>query len=435
MVSGVHRYQYPAGTILEYADCIQTDAAINPGNSGGPLFDASGRLIGINGRCSFEKRGRVNVGVGYAISINQIKKFLGHLKSGRIVDHATLGATVARHADGKIVVSNILESSDAFRRGLQYGDEVVAFGGRTIGSVNEFKNVLGTFPQGWRVPLSYRRGGTRHEILVRLAGAHSRDELLESVQRGAPEAELPPEKRPREEEKKPQPAPPPPHDPAAPGKPAVPEKFAAFVQPRAGYANYYFNQLERDRVWKAAQSQGNFVALRNPWTLRGKVAGGGETQLALGDDVSSAMLAGENVTRSGEKDLGEQLVPEGSGGLLAALHVWRRLLVQGPERFGEVHYLGTTPLVGQDALCDVLVGVFDVLETHFYFAPNSGRLVALEMFPDAHVDPCEISFSDYREVSPGRFFPMRLLVRHGDQTYADIQWDQIELPNVGGGET
>ena len=92
IVSGVHRYQPPAGTLLEYTDCIQTDAAINPGNSGGPLFDAQGRLIGINGRGSFEKRGRVNVGVGYAISINQIKKFLGCLHSGRIVDHATLGS-------------------------------------------------------------------------------------------------------------------------------------------------------------------------------------------------------------------------------------------------------------------------------------------------------------------------------------------------------
>ena len=34
VVSGVHRYQYPSGTLLEYADCIQADAAINPGNSG-----------------------------------------------------------------------------------------------------------------------------------------------------------------------------------------------------------------------------------------------------------------------------------------------------------------------------------------------------------------------------------------------------------------
>src|SRR5262245_49379582 len=86
MVSGVHRYQYPAGTFLEYTDCLQVDTSINPGNSGGPLFNEQGELIGINGRISIEKRGRVNSGVGYAISINQIKNFLGHLRVGLDAD-------------------------------------------------------------------------------------------------------------------------------------------------------------------------------------------------------------------------------------------------------------------------------------------------------------------------------------------------------------
>src|SRR4029079_3921354 len=135
IVSRRHRYQPPAGTLLEYTDCIQTDAAINPGNSGGPLFNANGDLIGINGGGSCEQRGRVNVGVGYAISINQVKNFLGCLKSGRIVDHATLGATVAM-SDRGVRVSNILESSDAFRRGLRYDDEIVSFGGRAIDTPN-----------------------------------------------------------------------------------------------------------------------------------------------------------------------------------------------------------------------------------------------------------------------------------------------------------
>ncbi len=208
IVSGTHRYQYPAGTILEYADCIQTDASINPGNSGGPLFDAEGRLIGINGRGSFEKRGRVNVGVGYAISINQIKNFLGYLHSGRIVDHATLGATVAFDAEGRVVVSDILESSDAFRRGLRYDDEIVSFGGRPITTPNQFKNVLGIYPKGWRVPLSYVREGEQYDIFVRLQGVHRTDELVELTE-GRQQRRIPmpipkPEPKPGDEPEEPE---------------------------------------------------------------------------------------------------------------------------------------------------------------------------------------------------------------------------------------
>ena len=191
MVSGVHRYQYPAGTLLEYADCLQVDAAINPGNSGGPLFDDQGRLIGINGRGSFEKRGRVNVGVGYAISINQIKNFLGHLKSGRVVDHATLGARVASDSRRRVVVDDILTSSDAFRRGLRYGDEVLSFAGRPTSTVNGFKNVLGIYPKGWRVPLVYRRDDQIVDILVRLSGVHAEAELAQLL-----DAQVQPDKRP-----------------------------------------------------------------------------------------------------------------------------------------------------------------------------------------------------------------------------------------------
>jgi len=68
------------GTLL-YPDCIQTDASINPGNSGGPLFNFKGEVVGINGRVSLRERGRVNIGVGYAISSNQIKRCLPDLRA------------------------------------------------------------------------------------------------------------------------------------------------------------------------------------------------------------------------------------------------------------------------------------------------------------------------------------------------------------------
>src|SRR5438876_2097906 len=167
LISGVHRYQYPEGRgLLEYTDCIQTDTSINPGNSGGPLFNIDGELIGINGRISLEKRGRINSGVGYAISINQIKNFMGHLRAGLNVDHATLGAIIeSRNDDGQtgMIVTSILENCDARRRGLDLNDELVSFAGRPIGSRNHFQNVMGLFPKGWRVPLVYRRNNDKQE--------------------------------------------------------------------------------------------------------------------------------------------------------------------------------------------------------------------------------------------------------------------------------
>ena len=149
IASGIHRYQYPANTFLEYTDCIQIDASINPGNSGGPLFDIHGRWIGINGRASFEQRGRVNVGAAYAISVNQVLLFLGHLNSGRIVDHATVDFSLETDTAGVVLVRDVANQSEAWRRGLRRGDEVLSFAGRALTSANDFKNVLG--PRGREV--------------------------------------------------------------------------------------------------------------------------------------------------------------------------------------------------------------------------------------------------------------------------------------------
>src|ERR1700722_8427110 len=133
----------------------------------------AGEPIGIKGRGSFEKRGRVNSGVGYAISINQIKNFMGHLRARIDTDHPSLGESMESESEdgalSRILVMSMIDS-DARRRGLEPGDQLVSFAGRPMTTVNQYKNVLGLYPRGWRVPLVYRRENQRAEILVRLMG-------------------------------------------------------------------------------------------------------------------------------------------------------------------------------------------------------------------------------------------------------------------------
>ncbi|MGA2030855.1 MAG: trypsin-like peptidase domain-containing protein [Thermoguttaceae bacterium] len=444
IVSGLHRYQYPDGTLLEYTDCIQTDASINPGNSGGPLFDVQGRLIGINGRCSFEKRGRVNVGVGYAVSINQIKNFLGVLRSGRIVDHATMGTRVSSDDSGRVVVSEILETSDAYRRGLRYDDEIVSFGGRTISTANGFKNILGIFPKGWRVPLSYRREGKRYDVLVRLSGVHSQQDLLEKTLGRPPELmPLPkPGERPEPKDRgKGPPKPPqtPPDDlprlvpgPAAP----MPESVKKCFREKSGFANYYFNELEQQRVWKAWTARAKFAGLGGTWTISGPLESGGTFRCELGDDggrfkrspVNGA--AADDVKWTAGTDFSTSLLPAHSGGLLPALYLWRRLALEGLAHFGELYYYGTAPVPGGEGQADVLVGQYKHVECRFYFDRAQGQLVAVEMYPDAEADPCEIRFSEFRDVQ-GRSLPARMEVRTGDDLYGVFSLAQC---TVGTGE-
>jgi len=457
LVSGVHRYQYPAGTLLEYADCIQTDASINPGNSGGPLFNADGDLIGINGRGSFEKRGRVNVGVGYAISINQIKNFMGYLRSGRIVDHATLGATVSTDEDGRVIVTNIIETADAYRRGLRYGDEIVSFGGRQITTVNRFKNVLGIFPKGWRVPLSFRHEGERRDVFVRLTGVHTHDELIKKAAgTRLPTPEPKPLPKPKEDGEpgdngeKPQEKPkakrspiPIPHAPKKqripiPGhgtakKKPLPEHIKKLIVKRTGYANYYFNQLNQSRVWAAFAKHGDFADLAGSWKLAGSRAGS-KVEIVLGDTKVTGRFPGEFAEVDLGQDLGEQLAPTGSGGLLVALHLWQRLLTLGPKQYGEVYYLGTAPVADREGLYDVLVATHDVVEARFVFDPHSGHLIAMEMFPDDSVDPCEVYFGDYRDVE-GRQVPHSFVVLHGENVFAEVKLEAVALDGAQKKET
>lgn len=417
MVSGTHRYQYPAGTFLEYTDCIQVDTSINPGNSGGPLFNEQGQLIGINGRISVEKRGRVNVGAGYAISINQVMYFLDHLKSGRIVDHATLGATVTSTSDGTVVVDRILESSAAYRRGLRRGDELISFAGRPVRSVNQFKNVLGIYPKGWRVPLSFQRDGQRFDIVVQLAGLHRRAELS-----GRPPQNVP---NPDEDDSERQPRPPVPIPHGESKKPPqIPDEYRKLHVEKPGYANYFYNQLAQERLLKSFSTWGDYRAKSRVWALDMHQATGEELQVRMQPEAVAAKLGEQFAVWELANEPTDQ--PPGSGGLLIALEQLKQMLIDPHDYFTDLYYLGSEPLDGDGSRVDVLITTKGLVTCRWYFATDDQQLLGFDTALDADRDPCEIRFANLAEFTDVRF-PDSLQVRHGQQQWAELTVDSLQF--------
>jgi len=171
IVSGVKRYQPgtgPGGKMLEYGNCIQIDSSINPGNSGGPLFNMQGEVIGINGRGSFEERGRVNVGLGYAISANQCKLFIPDLLATKTCEHGTLDAVFNRRGNNEVVCESINLDSPLAKAGFELGDRLIKFNGETIRTTHEFTNLIATLPAHWPVEVVWDHDGQTKSAWVRL---------------------------------------------------------------------------------------------------------------------------------------------------------------------------------------------------------------------------------------------------------------------------
>ncbi len=210
-----------------------------------------------------------------------------------------------------------------------------------------------------------------------------------------------------------------------PKKQSLPPEIAKLFTERHGYANYFFNQHHRERVWHQFHALGDFTWATGVWTIEADMQDRVPVRLEVGDRVARGRIGNEWHALDFDKELSDQLAPRKSGGLLLALHQWRRLLVEQPEKFGEVHYLGTAPLSHHEELADVIVATYDALETWFYFDQQDGTLLALEMYPDVDVDPCEIVFGEYQE-HDARRLPAELTVVFGDEVFGTFHVQSID---------
>jgi Do/DeqQ family serine protease len=192
IVSALGRHSMPGSNMASFTDYIQTDAAINQGNSGGALVNIYGEVVGINAWIASPSGG--NVGLGFAIPINDAKKDIEDLLSKGKVEYGWLGAYIGNlpqdlAADMKLegvngaFVSNIFKDSPADKAGLQPGDYVTALDGITIDDANQLLQMVGNLRPGERARFELIRSGTPMTLTARIVARGEESEISKQANR------------------------------------------------------------------------------------------------------------------------------------------------------------------------------------------------------------------------------------------------------------
>ncbi|WP_082312680.1 S1C family serine protease [Salinispora fenicalii] len=163
----------PGGPTRYYA-AIQTDAAVNHGNSGGPLVDGAGRVIGVNSTIKSlvaEGQEAGNIGLAFAIPINQAKRITQDIISTGKARRTVIGAQVGGRGVGAGVgvrLVSVEPSGPAASAGLRANDVIVALNGRPTKEPTDLIALVRKFAPGSVVVVEYRRGTSRRNASVTL---------------------------------------------------------------------------------------------------------------------------------------------------------------------------------------------------------------------------------------------------------------------------
>ncbi len=159
----------------DFLPLIQTDVAINPGNSGGPLLNLKGEVVGINSQIYSRSGGFM--GISFAIPIDEAMRVATELRSGGRVVRGRIGVLpgpVTKEVAEAIklpraygaLVQRVEPDSPAEKAGLQGGDVVTKFDGKTVERFNELARIVGATKPGSKVSMQVFRNGAFRELPV-----------------------------------------------------------------------------------------------------------------------------------------------------------------------------------------------------------------------------------------------------------------------------
>ena len=156
-----------------YVPFIQTDVAINPGNSGGPLFDLSGKVVGVNAQI-FTRSGGF-MGLSFAIPIHVAEDVINQLKKNGKVVRGWLGVYIQEVTDNLAksfgmkkpmgaLISKIIPDGPAEKSDLKVGDIILEFNNKKILNSSDLPPIVGSSKVGKRVDVKVLRSGKEMTI-------------------------------------------------------------------------------------------------------------------------------------------------------------------------------------------------------------------------------------------------------------------------------
>lgn len=165
-----------------YLNMIQTDAAINGGNSGGALVNSIGQIIGMNTLIYTAGGVQGNIGLGFAIPIDKVKKIVTELKANGKIDRdfqigmsiQPIDAGIVKYYDLKntkgVIVTKVLPNTPAENAGLKSGDIITEIDGYKISNEQTIFGVFQEFRVGQEIKVKIIRDNkelTKNMILER----------------------------------------------------------------------------------------------------------------------------------------------------------------------------------------------------------------------------------------------------------------------------
>ncbi|MCF8154465.1 MAG: DegQ family serine endoprotease [Rhodoferax sp.] len=162
----------------DYLPFIQTDVAINPGNSGGPLINMRGEVVGINSQIYSRSGGFM--GISFAIPMDEAVRVSDQLRSSGRVSRGRIGVQIEQVSKdvaeslglGKAagaMVRAVEPGLPAEKAGVEAGDIITRFDGKTIEKSSDLPRMVGGTKPGTKSTLTVFRRGAYKDLSISIA--------------------------------------------------------------------------------------------------------------------------------------------------------------------------------------------------------------------------------------------------------------------------